>query len=95
MTQAADPMGPGFSLDGLARLWAGILDVAGKAAIAAALVLAAGIVTVAAALAAIVIACGALFWRITGRRAPRRARPGDFDGVTLDARPTGRGWTVE
>lgn len=60
-------------------------------------IIAAGIVALAMAGLGVLIAMAALIFRLT-HRAPKAANkaPGDADGtVTLEARQTGQGWTVE
>ena len=94
-------LGPsGF--DGLfASLRNGLVFIA-KLCVAGLLILAAGILAVATAVVGLVIAGIALLLRFIGRRqAPvtvqtRRTNPAtDTNGVTLEAKRTHHGWTVE
>lgn len=77
----------------------GALSFVAKVAIAGLLVVAAGILAVATAVVGLVIAGIALLLRFTGwGRAPMARQPNqwqDGDTVTLDARRTSHGWTVE
>ncbi|MEM9738367.1 MAG: hypothetical protein AAF829_00730 [Pseudomonadota bacterium] len=71
-----------------------------KFAIAGLLIVFAGVLTVAAAIAGLVIASIALLLRFVGRQAPKtstRSRPGwdDAESITLEARRTDNGWRVE
>jgi uncharacterized membrane-anchored protein len=60
------------------------------------LVLAAGIVAVMTALAGLMLGAAALVMRFAGgRRVRRRTDPAGEAPVTLEARRTPRGWTVE
>ena len=69
----------------------------GKAVLALAIVFAAGIIAVATATAGIALACIAVLMRVFGgRREPTTFREhADGPGITLEARKTPRGWTVE
>ncbi len=58
------------------------------------MVLAAGVVAVAMATAALLLAGAAIVFRFTRRPRPPRS-PVSPDGITLEARRTARGWTVE
>lgn len=74
------------------------LGVAGRIALGAFIILAAGILAVATAVAGLAIAAVALVIGLMGRihlagRSHRRGRAGT--SMTLDARRTSRGWTVE
>lgn len=74
------------------------LSFAGRLILAAFIIIAAGILAVATAVAGLVLAVIALVIGLLGRRRLARAgrqqaEPGA--GVTLDARRTARGWTVE
>lgn len=71
-----------------------------KFAIAGLLIVFAGVLTVAAAVAGLVIASIALLLRFAGRQAPlsSRTRPSGWNGaetITLEARRTDHGWRVE
>lgn len=60
------------------------------------LVLTAGIVAVMTALAGVLIGTAALVMRFAaGRRVRRHAQDTGHEAVTLEARRTPRGWTVE
>ena len=84
-------------------LFAGLAGAAGAFArgvarlfLAVMIVLAAGLVAVAAAIAGLFLAAAALLMRYTGGRArPKPARAGSPEAMTLEARRTARGWTVE
>ncbi|CAI8316247.1 MAG: hypothetical protein ACPH4G_03855 [Henriciella sp.] len=69
----------------------------GRALVAFSIIIAAGLLTVAAAVSAITLACMAIIIRLLSRpsSANAEAQAADDDGVTLDARKTPRGWTVE
>ncbi len=60
------------------------------------LVLFAGLLAVMTAIAGVLLASAALFMRYAGRKGarPESATPAN-DPITLDARRTPRGWTVE
>lgn len=76
----------------------GALSFAAKVAIAGLLVVAAGILALATAVVGLVIAGIALLLRFTGWGRAPMARTEDWqdgDTVTLDARRTSHGWTVE
>ncbi|MEO0982825.1 MAG: hypothetical protein AAFX03_09265 [Pseudomonadota bacterium] len=95
MTDAAARPFWSFAAEATTRFWRRLLDLTGKSVIAAGLVLAAGVVAVAAAVTAIIMAAAAVILRLTARSKPSPATGPDFDGVTLEARRTARGWTVE
>jgi predicted lipid-binding transport protein (Tim44 family) len=60
------------------------------------LVLTAGIVAVMTAMAGVLLGVAALVMRFAGgRRSRRTAEAADKDTITLEARRTPRGWTVE
>ena len=60
------------------------------------LVLTAGIVAVMTAIAGVLIGTAALVMRFAGGRRPRRQeKDAGHETVTLEARRTPRGWTVE
>lgn len=73
------------------------LSWSAKGLLAIALVVLAGLLAVMTAIAGMVIASAALLIRLTGSKA----NTGTFDvaedgeGLTLEARKTARGWTVE
>lgn len=84
-----------------AKLRGGMVLVA-KLGIAGLLIVAAGVLAVATAIAGLVIASIAILLRFIGRRTPlhteaRSADPerGGQGSMTLEARPTAHGWTVE
>lgn len=79
------------------RLREGLVLVA-KVAIAGLLIIAAGVLAVATAIAGLVIAGIAILLRFIGRQAGHpstRRRAGTAGTITLEARRTGHGWTVE
>lgn len=83
------------------KLRAGMVLVA-KLGIAGLLIVAAGVLAVATAIAGLVIASIAILLRFIGRRTPlhgqtRQAERSTTEtgSITLDARPTAHGWTVE
>lgn len=91
--------GPNF--EGLmTSLRNGLVFVA-KLGVAGLLIIAAGILAVATAIVGLVIAGIALLLRFIGRRqgpvilTPRGGESADKNGVTLEARRTHHGWTVE
>ena len=60
------------------------------------LVLFAGLLALMTAIAGVLLAAAALFMRYAGRRGTRpEAATREADPLTLDARRTPRGWTVE
>jgi len=69
----------------------------GKAMLAIAIIFAAGIIALATAIAGIALACVALLMRIFGgQHEPTTVHErADGQGITLEARKTPRGWTVE
>lgn len=70
----------------------------GRALVAFSIIIAAGLLTVAAAVSAITLACMAIIIRLLNKpQTSNTASPDhpDDDGVTLNARKTARGWTVE
>lgn len=72
--------------------------VIARFAIAGLLILFAGVLTVAAAVAGLVIASIALLLRFVGRQAPSRPRRSGWnegEAITLEARRTDHGWRVE
>ncbi len=96
MTNTATRPNWALALEMMGRFWRQVLDVCARALLGAGIVLAAGVVAVAAAVVALIIAVGAVLLRFVGqsRRHSSQDNP-DFDGVTLEARRTPRGWTVE
>jgi hypothetical protein len=91
----------GFIDSAVSRLREGGVLVA-KLGIAGLIIIAAGVLAVATAVAGLVIASIALLFRFIGRnRAGYSATPRqsegwtDATGITLEARSTSRGWTVE
>ena len=71
-----------------------------KLMLAVAVIMMAGVIAVATAAAGLAIAAVALFMRFaSGPRAKTRRtsspRGSSDDGMTLEARPSARGWTVE
>ncbi|MFN4024815.1 MAG: hypothetical protein ACK4MQ_08280 [Hyphomonas sp.] len=59
------------------------------------LILVAGMVALITALAGVALAAAALAMRFAALRASSETATGRGDGVTLEARRTPRGWTVE
>lgn len=59
------------------------------------LILVAGMVALMTAIAGVTLAAAALAMRYTAPRASSRKPAGEVEGVTLEARRTPRGWTVE
>lgn len=60
------------------------------------LVIVAGLVALMTAIAGVTLAAAALAMRFAAKRQPATARAtGNGEGVTLEARRTPRGWTVE
>lgn len=74
-----------------------VAGVLGRVMAGGMLLLIAALLAIATAIAGVALACAALIMRYAS--VSRRARtPGtrkQGDGLTLDARPTPRGWTVE
>lgn len=75
--------------------------VGGRIALGGLAIMAAGIVALAMAVLGVLIALAALIMRLTrGGASPHQrhtphAQPNQDDGVILEARKTGQGWTVE
>lgn len=60
------------------------------------LILVAGLVAVVTAIAGVTLAAVAISMRLSARRETSAARAPEAEGtLTLEARPTPRGWTVE
>jgi hypothetical protein len=92
MTQAASSSGRFNIADALSSA----LSLVAQLCIGLLLVLFASLLAVMTAIAGVLLASAALFMRYAGRKGPRAAarEPGD-EPLTLDARRTPRGWTVE
>ena len=92
MTQAASSSGR-FNI---ANAFSSALSLVAQLCIGLLLVLFASLLAVMTAIAGVLLASAALFMRYAGRKGPRTAarEPGD-EPLTLDARRTPRGWTVE
>lgn len=72
------------------------MSASGKVFLAVMIVLSAGLLAVATAIAGLFLAAAAIVVRLTGSRGSRSASPRSEGGtVTLEARRTARGWTVE
>lgn len=74
------------------------LLLAGRLILGAFIIMAAGVLAVATAVAGLVITAIAVVIGLLGRRhlaRERRPQSGSGSGVTLDAHRTPRGWTVE
>lgn len=68
-----------------------------KALLAIAIIFAAGIIAVATAAAGIALATVALLMGLFGSKKPHQSESADTEatGITLEARRTAHGWTVE
>lgn len=69
-----------------------------KGALAIAIIIMAGIIAIATAAAGIVLASIALMTRLSGKTSQTKTtvhETADGEGITLEARKTPRGWTVE
>jgi hypothetical protein len=92
MTQNASGLFP-FNLAGAAR---GGISLFIQVMIGMLLVAAAGIFAVMTAMAGLLLAASALVMRFVGRhQAPAATPRADVEPITLNARRTPRGWTVE
>ncbi len=93
---ATDTAPFGF-LTGAAAFLRRSMGLFGKALLAFVFILVAGIIAIATAAAGIALACFAVMIRLVGTRQEQTA-PDNFadqQGITLEARQTPRGWTVE
>lgn len=81
----------------LAGAVSGAISLAAQLCIGLLLVLFAGMLALMTAIAGVLLAAAALVMRFAGRRGVRRTAPQrqDEQPMTLDARRTPRGWTVE
>lgn len=84
-------------LAALANAGRAFLSGTGKVFLAVMIVLAAGLLAVATAIAGLFLATAAIVIRLTGARRKRPAAAASQSGeaVTLEAHRTARGWTVE
>ncbi len=92
MTHTASPPGRFNVSDAVSAL----MGLFAQLGIGILLVLFAGVLAVMTAFAGVLLAAAALVMRFANRKPGRTASPaGDSDPLTLDARRTPRGWTVE
>ncbi len=91
-THAGDDIAAALA-NGMRAFFAG----SGKVFLAIMIVLAAGLLAVATAIAGLFLATAAIVIRLTGARRHRRAStsPQSGETVTLEAHRTAHGWTVE
>ena len=90
MTQTSSP-----HANGIAGL-SGVLSFGARVMTTLLLVIVAGIVAIMTAVAGLMLAAAALAMRFSqSRKMQAETAPSESDGMTLEARPTPRGWTVE
>ena len=103
MTANGTAKTPGGFLTALTAWFQSVLRVIGRIALGGLALLAAGILALAMTVIGVLIAMAALIFRFT-KGGPQKARQaqarsadqaGADDGVILEARKTGQGWTVE
>ena len=94
MVQTRAPSDP---IDSLLSALRGIVALSAQLLAGLMLVLVAGLVALVTAIAGVTLAAAAIAMRLSAARKPRATRglAVSEGAITLEARPTPRGWTVE